>query len=131
MEKLNSYLNKLQEQFDGSIAATDIKGDFNNEWTNCYETRCFRQFENKYEKDICKYDCILSATNGAIARLNSIKGKCTTAENPNRCVKSLNTAIKSFQNKLMRARQAQASIRAKMAVFRAKTAGAGAGAEEE
>jgi hypothetical protein len=123
MKKVDDYLNILQEQFDGNIAATDIKGDFNNEWTNCYETKCYREFENKYEKDICKQNCIITAANGAIARLNSIKGKCTTAENPNRCVKSLNTAVKSFQNKLIKARQALVVINTKMAAFRAKTTG--------
>ncbi len=124
MKQIDSYLNKICEQFDGHIAATDIRGDFNNEWTNCYETRCYRQFENKYERDVCKANCIITAASGAIARLNAAKGKCTTAENPNRCVKSLETAVKSFQNKLIKARQAQTAANTRMAAFRAKTAGA-------
>lgn len=124
MKKIDNYLNMLQEQFDGHIAATDIRGDFNNEWTNCYETRCYRQFENKYERDVCKANCVITAAGAAIARLNAAKGKCTTAENPNRCVKSLETAIKSFQNKLVKARQAQTAANTRMAAFRAKTTGA-------
>ncbi|MFW9871704.1 MAG: hypothetical protein ACFFG0_01290 [Candidatus Thorarchaeota archaeon] len=123
MNQINNYLDKLQEQFDGHIAATDIRGDFNNDWTNCYETRCYRQFENKYERDICKTNCVISAANQAIARLNAAKGKCTTSENPNRCVKSLESAVKSFQNKLNKAREAQTAINARLAAFRAKTAG--------
>lgn len=122
MKQIDKYLNRLNEQgFDGHIAATDIRGDFNNEWTNCYETRCYRQFENKYERDLCKTNCVMAAADQAIARLNAAKSKCTTAENPNRCVKTLETAVKSFQNKLMRARQAQTAINARLAAFRAKT----------
>jgi len=66
----------------------------------------------------------MAAANQAIARLNAAKGKCTTAENPNRCVKTLDTSIKSFQNKLNKAREAQAAANTRMAAFRAKTAGA-------
>lgn len=123
MQQIDKYLNSLQEQFDGHIAATDIKGDFNNDWTNCYETRCYRQFENKYEKEVCKANCVMAAANSAIARLNAAKGKCNAAENPNRCIKSLDTSIESFQNKLNKAREAQAAANTKMAAFRAKTAG--------
>lgn len=123
MKQIDNYLNNLQEQFNGRVAAADIRGDFDNEWTNCYETKCYREFENKYEKDFCKATCIMSAANAAIARLNTIKGKCTTAENPNRCVSTLETSIKSFQNKLVKAREAQAAINTKMAEFRAKTRG--------
>ncbi len=123
MKSVDKYLNKLNEQFDGHIAAVDIKGDFNNDWTNCYETRCYKQFENKYEKDYCKANCMMAAANQAIAKLGAAKGKCTTAENPNRCIKSLDTTIKSFQNKLVKAREAQTAANKKMAAFRAKTAG--------
>lgn len=124
MKQIDSYLNNLQEQFEGHIAAVDIRGDFNNDWTNCYETRCYKQFENKYERDFCKANCVMAAANQAIARLNAAKGKCTTAENPNRCIKSLDTAIKSFQNKLVKAREAQGAANARMAAFRAKATGA-------
>lgn len=123
MKQIDKHLNNLQEQFDGRVAATDIRGDFDNEWTNCYETRCQRQFENKYEKDFCKATCIMSAASASIARLNTVSGKCTTAENPNRCVSTLKTAIKSFQNKLVKAREAQNAARARMAEFRRKAAG--------
>lgn len=124
MKQIDKYLQVIQEQFDGRIASTDIKGDFNNEWTNCYEIKCNRQFENKYEKDYCKATCILTAVTGSIARLNSIKGKCTTSENPNRCISILDTAINSFKNKIITAREAQNSARAKMADFRRNAAGA-------
>jgi len=124
MTHVDKYLNKIFEQFDGHIAATDIKGDFNSEWTDCYELRCYREVENKYAKDFCKYNCIISSANKAIARLNAAKSKCTAATNPNICVKTLQTAVKSFQNKLVRARKAQEASNARLAAFRAKTTGA-------
>ena len=57
MKNVDKYLRVLQEQFNARIALEDISGDFKDEWTDCYETRCHRRFENKYEKNICKDDC--------------------------------------------------------------------------
>lgn len=118
MKKIDNYLNILHEQFNARIAIADIQGDFNNDWTDCYETKCHRRIENKYEKDFCKAQCYMTAANKAISRLNSIKGKCSTATNPNTCVSTLKTAVESFQKKIINARKAQNVANAKMAKFK-------------
>ena len=60
----------------------------------------------------------MTAANNAISRLNSIKGKCTTAINPNTCVSTLKTAVERFQKKMINAREAQAKASAQMAKFK-------------
>ena len=118
MKKIDKYLNILQEQFNARIAIADIEGDFNNSWTDCYETKCHARIENKYEKDFCKAQCYMGAANDAISRLNSIKGKCSTATNPNTCVSTLKTAVERFQKKIVNARETQAKASAQMAKFK-------------
>ena len=59
MKNVDRYLSVLQEQFNARIALEDINGDFKDEWTDCYETRCHRTMENKYEKNICKVTIVL------------------------------------------------------------------------
>ena len=93
MKNVDKYLRVLQEQFNARIALEDISGDFKDEWTDCYETRCHRRFENKYEKNICKDDCRLRSTMRAIGRINSAKAKCSGATEPNRCINTLENGI--------------------------------------
>jgi len=119
MKKLDEYLNILQEEFNVRIAIEDISGDFKETWTDCYEVRCYRRYENKYEKNICKADCQIAGANKAISRLNSAKGKCTTAVDPNRCKKSIESAMKNYMNKIQQFRQAQNNSQARMKKFQA------------
>jgi len=118
MKKLDKYLTMLHEEFNARIAIADIEGDFNNDWTDCYEIKCQRKIENKYEKNFCKAQCYMSAANKAISRLNSIKGKCSAATNPNSCVSTLKTVVERFQKKMVNARSTQAKASAQMAKFK-------------
>jgi hypothetical protein len=121
--KIDKYLNLLFEQFDASIAVTDIDGDFKDEWTDCYETRCHRRLENNYERRFCKATCQITAANRAITRLNGITGKCTTAPDPNRCIGVLKRAATRYQKRIDNFRESQDKARAKAAEFRRRATG--------
>lgn len=117
--KIDKYLNIIQEQFNARIALEDINGDFKDEWTDCYETRCYRRFENNYEKNACKSDCQMRAANRAISRINSAKAKCSGASDPNRCKKTMENGVKYYMKKIQDFRAMQQKYQAKMKQFRA------------
>ena len=119
MKTIDKYLNVLQEQFDARIALQDINGDFKNEWTDCYEVSCYRRFENKYEKNVCKADCQVRAANRAIGRISSAKAKCSGATDPNRCKKTFDTGIKYYQQKIQSFRESQLKSQQRLKQFRA------------
>lgn len=119
MKNVDKYLNIIQEQFDARIALEDINGDFKDAWTDCYETKCYKQLENKYEKNACKSDCQIRAANTAIGRINSAKAKCSQATDPNRCKKTMETGVMYYNKKIQAFRQMQIKYQAKMKQFQA------------
>lgn len=123
--KLDKYLNKLQEAkgFNANIAITDVEGDFNDEWTDCYERRCYDRLENTYEIKFCKATCQITAANRAITRFNGIRTRCTTSLEPTKCLERLKRAALRFKTKIDNYREAQDNARAKMAAFRRNAAG--------
>ena len=121
MKTIDKYLNVLHEQFNARIALTDINGDFENEWTNCYEVRCHRQFENKYEKNICKDDCRMRGAIKAMARINSAKAKCNSAQEPNRCVNTMENGILRYQKMIDSFKESQRKAQEKMSSFKSKS----------
>lgn len=124
MSVVEKYLSHLQEQFSASIAKSNIHGDFQNAWTDCYDTRCLRvEDDTKYEKQYCKTECQINAANRAIAALNSQKTNCAQTRDPKRCLDSLKSGVENYQDKISRAREMQDKIAAKRAEFRRKAAG--------
>lgn len=121
MKKIDKYLRVIQEQFNARIALTDINGDFENEWTNCYEVKCYRRFENKYEKNVCKYDCQKTSVMKAIARISSIKSKCNEATEPNRCVNTMENGILRYEKMMNKIKEAQIKVQAKLKAFQVKS----------
>lgn len=124
MSVVDKYLSLLYEQFNVSIIKANIHGDFQNTWTECYNTRCmgFGE-ETKYEKQYCKTECQINACNKAISALNSQKTNCARATDPKRCIDSIRSAVKRYQDKITSAREMQDKIAAKRAEFRRKAAG--------
>jgi hypothetical protein len=106
------------------IAITDVEGDFNDEWTDCYERRCQDRLENNYEIRLCKATCQTTSANRAITRFNAIRVKCTSASEPNKCLERLKRAVVRFQNKINNYREAADKARAKYAEFRRQAKGA-------
>lgn len=117
MKNVDKYLKLLQEQFNARIALEDISGDFKDEWTDCYEVRCHRRFENKYEKHICKDDCRMRAALKAIGRINSAKGKCSGAPEPNRCINTLENGVLRYKKMIETFKESQQKAAAKMRQF--------------
>jgi uncharacterized protein (DUF885 family) len=124
--ELDKYLTKLQEAkgFNATIAITDVEGDFNDEWTDCYERRCHDRLDNTYAIKFCKATCQITAANRAITRFNAIRMKCTTSNEPTKCLERLKRAALRFKNKIDNYREAQDKARAKMAAFRRQATGA-------
>jgi len=123
MKNVDKYLKVLQEQFNARIALEDISGDFKDEWTDCYEVRCHRQFVNKYEKDICKDDCRMRAAMKALSRVTSAKAKCNGAPEPNRCVNTLENGILRYRKMIQTFKESQLKAQAKMREFQARGGG--------
>lgn len=124
MSVVEKYLNHLQEQFSASIAKSNIHGDFQNAWTDCYNTRCLGfADETKYEKQYCKTECQINAANRAIAALNAQKTNCAQTTDPKRCLDSLRSEVERYQEKITKARDMQDKIAAKRAEFRRRAAG--------
>jgi len=121
MKIVETYLNVLYEQFNARVALTDIDGDFKNDWTNCFEIKCHRQLENKYEKNICKDDCRIRAATQAIARVISAKVKCTTAQEPNRCVNTMENGILRYRKMILAFKESQSKANAKYREFKTKS----------
>jgi len=124
MKILDKYLNLLQEQYTPGIAITNIHGDFQNNWTECFNSKCIRETENKYDKKYCKTECKIAAANTAITRLNSETSNCTGTREPKRCLDSLKSAIESYRDKISSTREIQDKISSKEAEFRRLAAGA-------
>jgi len=124
MSVVDKYLNVLHEQYSVSVKKANIHGDFQNAWTDCYNTRCmgFGE-ETKYEKAYCKTECQINAANRAIASLNAEKINCAQTTDPKRCIDSLRSAIMRYQDKIKSAREMQDKIASKRAEFRRKAAG--------
>ena len=118
LETVNKYLKMLHENFNASIALEDISGDFKDEWTDCYEVRCHKRYENKYEKNVCKADCQIRACAKSISRINSAKSHCAGAVNPNRCKQSMENGILYYQNKITQAKESQIKSQQRLKKFR-------------
>ena len=125
MEIVDKYLNILQEVYTPSIAISNIHGDFQNDWTECYNSKCTRDTDNKYAKNYCKTECKIQAANSAITRVNAETSNCAGTRDPKRCLDSLKSAVESYREKIKSAREMQDKISAREAEFRRLAAGAG------
>jgi hypothetical protein len=123
MKVIDRYLSMLQEQYNPSIAISNIGGDFKLAWTDCYESRCTKEIESKYEQAYCKTECHIAAANNAITKLNAEMSNCASTREPKRCIESLKKAVESYRNKILSAREMQDKIASREANFRRQTAG--------
>ena len=125
MSVVDNYLHVLQEQFSASVVKSNIHGTFQNEWTDCFNTKCSGiGNETKFEKEYCKTTCILNACNRAIAALNSQKSNCAQATDTKKCLDSLRSEIENYKDKVKKVRDMQDKIAARRAEFRRNAAGA-------
>jgi hypothetical protein len=124
MSVVDKYLNTLNEQYNVSVVKANVHGDYQNQWTECYNSRClgFGE-ETKYEKAYCKTVCQIAAANRAKSTLNGEKSNCAQTRDPKRCLDSLKSAVDRYQDKITKAREMQDQIAAKRAEFRRKAAG--------
>lgn len=120
MKNVDKYLKVLQEQFSARIALEDINGDFKDEWTDCYEIKCHRNMENKYQKNMCKSDCQIRAAMKAIGRINSAKSKCNDAPEPNRCINTFENGVLRYQKMIQMYKKSQDMASAKLRSFQSK-----------
>jgi N-methylhydantoinase B/oxoprolinase/acetone carboxylase alpha subunit len=118
MTILNRYLNLLQEQkFNSRIALTEIDGEFQNEWTRCYETRCAEN-TNMYQQKICKSRCQITAANKAVARIEAAKSKCSTTNNPQSCLKVMKHTADRLREKISHYEESQRKAQVGLTKFR-------------
>lgn len=122
MIKIEQYLTQLQEEFNPSIEIASIKSDMNEQWTDCFDTRCDRM-DVSHERKECKAECIINAANRAASRISTLTGQCNEAKNPVSCLKTLRSAVEQLRDKVDKAREDQAKARDQEAKFRRKEAG--------
>ena len=120
---LDEKLDRLSEDFSPTVAIARIKGEKNVGWTDCYDSRCVR-LENKYERDLCKETCHMSAIDKALARVVTLRSSCAETSNPKSCVKSISAAVESLRKKRTMTRNRIAGITRKVAAYRRRTGGA-------
>lgn len=121
MDVIDKYLDTLLEQFNPNTEVAQIKADMNEEWTNCFDSRCAR-IEVNFDKQFCKASCVAAAASRAVNRISALKGACGAAKNPGSCLKKLDNNMKMLRNKVEKAREDQRKARAKAAEFRRKLA---------
>jgi hypothetical protein len=119
MDLLERYLDILHEQFNPSIAKSEVAGNFKKEWTDCYNTRCETEGEeSKFAKRYCKFQCQITAANRAIAKLNALKANCAKSLYPNRCLKSIENQVNNYKEKVSQYNDMQDQISTRQANFR-------------
>jgi len=123
MEIVDKYLNILQEQYNPSVATTNIHGEYQNAWTECFDSKCSDETDNKYARNYCKTECKIAAANTAITRLNAQLSNCTGTRDPKKCIDSLRSASDSYKDKITSAREMKDKIASKEAEFRRKASG--------
>lgn len=121
MDIITNYLNILHEQFSPSIAVTNIHGEYQNAWTECFTAKCAKETENKYAKNYCKTECKISAANEAITKINAQTSNCSGTRDPKRCIDSLRSAVDSYKDKIISAREMQDKIASRESEFRRKS----------
>ena len=123
MTIIDKYLNIIYEQYMPSVAKAKIHGEFQNEWTTCYNSKCQEETENKYTRKYCKTVCQIKSLNNAINRLNIEIKNCVGTRDPNKCVNSLRNTISSYKDKITNAREMQDKISSKELQFRRQSIG--------
>ena len=117
IKTIDEYLYRIQEIYSPSIVLTSIHGDFQSDWTDCFNSKCSKE-TNKYDLSYCKTNCIITAATTAISRIAAETTKCSSARVPKKCVNSLKNAIATYQKKIKHAREMQTKITNKQAEFK-------------
>jgi hypothetical protein len=117
-------MTNLTEQFKATIAKSSVEGEYDTDWTDCYNRTCV-DLQLLYDKKFCKSTCKISAANAAIIALSGYKGKCRLATNPESCLKSLNRGVNKYRSIVAKERDKLTAFRAKAAEFRRNSAVAG------
>ena len=65
IKTIDEYLYRIQEIYSPSIVLTSIHGDFQSDWTDCFNSKCSKE-TNKYDLSYCKTNCIITAATTAM-----------------------------------------------------------------
>ena len=113
MNNLDIHLNNLQETYDLTIAKTNIHGNYESEWTECFKNNCRKQTDNIF-KNICKQSCKITYAQKAITDLGRISTNCSDTSNPRKCRESINKTIEMYNKKIIKAQELQVTLKNKI-----------------
>lgn len=100
----------LEQGFSVNVAISNLKGNSDVEWTECYNRRC-KSEKNEYTRKSCKSQCEWSSYNILITRINALRGRCRDGSNPDACLRRLQQEIDVTREKQRKARTELAKIR--------------------
>ena len=100
-ELVDEKINMLSEQdlYSPSVSIAEIKGVMNLTWTNCTKTKCERM-PTTFQKRECKLDCQRTAMQDAANKITAQRGNCNRTANPQACMNTLDSSVKSIRMKI-------------------------------
>ena len=113
-EVLVDYI--LEQGFSITVALSNLNGNSDVEWTDCYNRRC-RTIKNDYDKKECKAQCQWRSYNILISRTNALRGRCRENANPEACLRRVQDAVDITRDKQRKVQTQIAEIRRAKAEF--------------
>jgi hypothetical protein len=111
----------LEQGFSVNVALSNLNGNAEVDWSNCYSRRCKTQ-QNEFDRNECKADCQGRAFNQLTSRINALRSRCRQSQNPDGCIKTIANAVQMTRDKQRKVRDQIAKIRASRAEFARKEA---------
>ncbi len=111
----------LEQGFSVNVALSNLNGNADVEWSNCYNRRCKTE-ANEFDRKECKADCQWRAYNLLISRMNALRSRCRQSSNPAACIKTIQNAVDATRDKQTKFREQITKIRSSRAEFRRKEA---------
>jgi hypothetical protein len=118
----------LEQGFSVNVAISNLKGNSDVEWTECYNRRCKTE-KDEFSRKECKAQCEWSSYNILITRINALRGRCRDGTKPEVCLRKLQTEIDAAREKQRKARTDIADIRRAAAEHRRNQTQRAQGAE--
>lgn len=111
----------LEQGFSVNVALSNLNGNADVEWSECYNRRCKGE-SNEFDRKECKANCQWSAYNVLISRTNALRSRCSQAPSPDGCLKTIGKSVDATRDKQRKVREQIAQIRVSKAEFARKEA---------
>jgi len=100
----------LEQGFSVNVALSNLNGNADVDWTDCYSRRC-KTLKNEYDRKECKAQCQWSSYNVSISRISALRSRCRDSISMEACMRRLQKAIDETRDKQRKAQADIANIR--------------------